>query len=127
MAIVNTIDEKDKIIYTTCVGVMEEKDFDDYLVRIWGHDKYYYFNELFDTVSADWSLFNFSYLLDFARAAATLNTLNPNTRLAWVVLEGKQKELTDFYKAAKSLTKVKSRELQSFESRKDALLWLKQD
>lgn len=127
MPIINTIDEKEKIIYTTCSGVMENKDFDDYLIRIWGHDKYFYYNELFDTVNdADWNSFDYNYLIGFAQAAAKLKTINTETKLAWIVIEGKQKELTDFYKAAKSFTNVKSRALESFESKEKALQWLRQ-
>ena len=126
MPITNTINEKESIIYTTCSGVMKNEDFDDYLVRIWGHDKYYNYNELFDTVSADWTFFEYSYLIDFSQAAAKLKTLNPETKLAWVVIEGKQKELTKFYKEAKSLTNVKSRELEAFESKEEALQWLQE-
>ena len=36
-----------------------------------------------------------------------------------------QKELTDFYKAAKSVTNVRSRELEAFYSKDEALQWLK--
>ena len=126
MPIINTINEEEKIIYTTCTGVMNGEDFDDYLVRIWGHDKYFHHNELFDISNADWSLFDFSYLLGLAQAAAKLKTLNPKTRLAWVIIEGKQKELTEFYKAAKSLTNVKSRALEAFVSKEKALQWLKE-
>lgn len=126
MPIINTINEKEKIIYTTCTSEMKSEDFDDYLIRIWGHDKYYNYNELFDTVSADWSSFNYSYLIEFAQAAAKLKTLNPKTRLAFIVIEGKQKQLTDFYKAAKSFTNVKSRALESFISKEKALQWLQE-
>lgn len=35
--------------------------------------------------------FDFSYLVDVSEAAAKLNTLDPDSKLAWVVLEGKQK------------------------------------
>ena len=125
MSILNTINEDEKIIYSTCSGVMKNEDFDDYLLRIWGHTNYYYFNELFDTTAADWDSFEFGYMLDFAQAAAKLKTLNPETKLAWVVLAGKQKELTDFYKAAKSFTNVRSRALEAFESKEEALQWLR--
>ena len=126
MAIINTINEKEKIIYTTCSGVMESKDFDDYLIRIWGHDKYFYYNELFDTVNADWSSFEYGYLIEFAQAAAKLKTLNPESKFACIVIEGKQKKLAEFYKAAKLFTNVKSRELELFESKEKALQWLRQ-
>jgi len=126
MPINNTINEEERIIYTTCSGVMKAEDFDDYLVRIWGHDKYFYYNELFDLSNADWSTFDFSYLLGLAQAAAKLKTLNHKTKLAMIVIEGKQKELTEFYKAAKSLTNVKSRAIEKFESKEEALQWLKE-
>jgi len=40
------------------------------------------------------------------------------------VLEGKQRELTDFYKAAKSLKPVRSRALEAFYSMDEAIGWL---
>ena len=125
MPIENIIDNTEKIIFTICSGTMRDEDFDLYVKRIWGNDQYYEFNELFDTVQADWSKFDFGYLLGFAKEAAKLTTINPDTKLAWVVLEGKQKQLTDFYKSAKSLTNVKSRALVAFYSKEEALEWLK--
>lgn len=125
MPIINSINQEDKIIYSVCTGVMAEEDFDSYILNIWGNNTYYGFNELFDTTEADWSEFDFSYLLNISKTASQLNTIDPNTKLAWVVLEGKQKELTDFYKAAKSVTNVRSRELEAFYSKDEALQWLK--
>lgn len=126
MPINNTIDQKEKIIYSICTGVMKEEDFDVYLKEIWGHDKYYGFNELFDTVQADWSEFDFGYLFSVIEGAAKLKTIDPDSKLAWVVMEGKQKELTDFYKSAKSLMQGKSRSLEAFYSIDEAMQWLKQ-
>lgn len=125
MPISNSINQQEKIIYSVCTGVMAEKDFDSYISNIWSHDTYYGFNELFDTTEADWSKFNFSYLLNISKAASKLNTIDPDSKFAWVVLEGKQKELTDFYKAAKSLTNTRSRTLEAFYSKDEALRWLK--
>lgn len=124
MPITNTVDDDKKLIYTTCHGVMTPADFDEYIHNIWSHDKYFGYNELFDTVEANWDDFNFSYLLDVSSKAAQLNTIDPDSRLAWVVLEGKQKQLTDFYKAAKSMASTKSRALEAFYSRDEALNWL---
>ena len=125
MPISNSINQQEKIIYSVCTGVMAEEDFDSYISNIWSDDTYYGFNELFDTTEADWSKFNFSYLLNISKAASKLNTIDPDSKLAWVVLEGKQKELTDFYKAAKSLTNTRSRSLEAFYSKDEALRWLK--
>jgi len=125
MPIINTIDKDKKLIYSKCTGKMTPEDFDLYINNVWSTKEHYDFNELFDTVDADWDDFNFGYLLTVAENAAKLETINPNTKLAWIVLEGKQKELTDFYKAAKSVKPVKSRELEAFYSREEALNWLK--
>ena len=124
MPINNTINKDEKTIYSVCTGIMEPEDFDLYINTIWRHDEHYGFNELFDTVEADWSEFDFSYLFKIAETASKLKTIDPNSKLAWLVLEGKQKELTDFYQAAKSLTNGPSRSLEAFYSRKDALEWL---
>ena len=124
MPINNTVNEDERIIYSICSGVMKPEDFDLYINTIWSHNEYYGFNELFDTVEADWSKFDFSYLFDIAKKAAALTTIDSNSKLAWIVLKGKQKELTDFYKAAKSLTQGQSRTLEAFYSKEDALQWL---
>ena len=124
MPIESTINNAEKIIYSTCSGIMTQEDFDHYIDRVWRTNEHYYFNEVFDTTQADWNDFEFNYLFHVAKAAASLNTINPETKLAWVVLEGKQKELTDFYKAAKSLTLANSRGLEAFYSKDKAMDWL---
>lgn len=124
MPINNSIDKDKKIVYSICTGVMSKKDFDLYINNIWSEDDHFGFNELFDTVDADWSEFDFSYLFDIAKTAAALTAIDSNSKLAWVVLEGKQKELTDFYVAAKSLTKGQSRSLEAFYTKEDAMRWL---
>ena len=125
MPIENTVNKEERIIYSICTGIMKEEDFNVYINKIWSHSEHYGFNELFDTTQADWSDFDFGYLFNVAERAAKLNTIDPDSKLAWIVLEGKQKELTDFYKAAKSLTHGKSRSLEAFYSKDDAMHWLK--
>ena len=125
MPIENTVNKEERMIYSICTGIMKEEDFNVYINKIWSHSEHYGFNELFDTTQADWSEFDFGYLFDVAKTASTLNTIDPDSKLAWVVLEGKQKELTDFYKSAKSLTHGKSRSLEAFYSKDDAMHWLK--
>lgn len=124
MTIVNTIDHEQGLINTVCSGDMTSEDFDAYLVRIWSDDSHFGYNELFDTTSANWEQFDFGYLLELSAKAAKLTTIDPKSKLAWVVLEGKQKQLTDFYQAAKSLITTKSRSLEAFNDRKEALQWL---
>lgn len=118
------IELSEKRIYTTCSGMMQTSDFDAYLAAVWSDMKCYGFNELFDTTRGDWSNFDFGYLLTLAEKAADLKTIDTNTRLAWVILDGKQKELTDFYLAAKTMLPARSRELRAFYSRDEALEWL---
>ena len=125
MPIKNEINEDEKIIYSTCVGVMAPEDFEDYIRRIWSTGKHFGYNEFFDVTQADWSTFDFSFLLTVAETAAKLFTIDPNSKLAWLVLEGKQKELTDFYKAAKLMSNAASRKLEAFYSKKEALEWLR--
>ena len=125
MPIDNSVNIKDKIVYSTCTGVMMEEDFSFYIKEIWSHDQYYGFNELFNTVQADWSEFDFGYLLVIAESASKLNTIDPDSKLAWLVLEGKQKELTDFYKTVKSFMPVRSRSLETFYSKDKAMRWLR--
>lgn len=124
MPIENTINHEDRIIYSKCTGVMKKEDFDLYIKNIWTENTYYGFNEIFDTVDADWDNFDFSYLLEVAKTAEKLKTLDPNSKLAWIVLEGKQKELTNFYKAAKSLSPSRGRSLEAFFSENEAYKWL---
>ncbi len=126
MPINNSINKEERIIYSICTGVMRCEDFDFYIKKIWGDNEHYGFNELFSTIDADWSEFDFSYLFGLAQAAAKLETIDTNSKLAWVVLEGKQKELTDFYKSAKLFTHVKSRALEAFNSKCEAMQWLKE-
>lgn len=124
MPIENHIDHEERIVYSICVGTMKVSDFPEYVKAVWGTDDYYGFNELFDTTQADWSSFNFSDLFDVAKNASQLNTIDPDSRFAWVVLEGKQKELTDFYKHVKAMTHGRSRHLEAFYSQQEALHWL---
>lgn len=124
MPIDNVINEVEKRVYTVCRGVMTLEDFKEYINRIWGDARCYGFNELFDTRPADWSEFDFANLFVVAKSAAQSGTIDPNTKLAWVVLEGKQKALTDFYKNIKAMLPVNSRELQAFYSEEEALKWL---
>ena len=126
MPINNSIDDNEKIVYSICSGVMTSDDFVLYINRIWSHATYFGYNELFDTRDADWTEFDFGFLFKVAENAAKLNTIDPGSKLAWVVLEGKQKELTDFYKSAKGLMNVKSRSLQAFYSKEEAMQWLQQ-
>ena len=125
MPIKNTINDEQQIIYSTCIGVMALEDFTDYIGRIWTSPQYFGYNELFDVTEADWSQFDFGYLLNVAENAAKLSAIDPNSKLAWVILEGKQTELTDFYKAAKSMINVPSRQLQAFYTKDEALKWLR--
>ena len=104
--------------------MMSLDDFYVYIADVWHDPGHYGFNELFDTTQADWSQFDYNLLLKLAQSAAKLQTLDPESKLAWVVLEGKQKDLTDFYKSAKSMLPVKSRKLEAFHSREQALKWL---
>ena len=78
MPIKNTINIEEKLIYSTCTGMLKQHDFDLYIKNIWASDKYYGFNELFDTVQADWSEFNFGYLFTIAETAAELTTIDPD-------------------------------------------------
>ena len=125
MPIKNTINEEEKIIYTSCSGIMTEDDFKEYIHNVWSHGNYYGYNELFNTTEANWDDFDFGFLLYVAQSAAKLKTIDPNSKLAWVVLEGKQQKLTDFYISAKSMLPVQSRALEAFFSRDEALAWLK--
>lgn len=124
MPINNTLDHDEKIIYSICTGLMTEQDFVEYIKRIWSHDAHYGYNEVFNTVEGNWDNFDFGFLLKVAENAAKLQTIDTDTKLAWIVLEGKQKDLTTFYKAAKSLTNTKSRSLEAFYSIDEAMTWL---
>ena len=125
MPIENLITDDEKIIYSTCIGVMTPEDFDGYIRRIWSTADHFGYNEFFDVTQADWSKFDFGYLLTVAQNAAKLFTIDPNSKLAWLVLEGKQKELTDFYKAAKLMTNAASRDLEAFYNKEEAFEWLR--
>ena len=124
MPINNTVDENKKLIYSICSGEMRKEDFSDYIGRIWADDTHFGYNEIFDTTQGNWDNFDFGFLLSVAESAAKLNTIDPNSKLAWIVLEGKQKHLTDFYKSAKSILPVKSRSLEAFYTESDAMKWL---
>lgn len=124
MAIFNKVDEDQKIVYTRCTGLMTIEDFTDYITRVWGDFTHYGYNELFDLVDGDWSEFEFGFLLEIAREAARLKTIDYDSKLAWVLQDGKQKELVDFYKTAKALLPVQSRSLKAFYSRDEAMKWL---
>ena len=126
MAIESFANREERIIYTRCHGVMGLDDFRSYMSEIWGGMQYYGYNELFDTREGDWDSFDFSLLFTVAAEAASLGTLDPNSKLAWLVLEGKQKELTDFYYSAKTALPVNSRGLQAFYARDEALRWLQE-
>jgi len=124
MPIENTIEHNQRCVYTICNGIMCAQDFDDYIGRIWTDSSHFGYNEFFDTTLADWSEFDFSYLLDIAKQAAQLTAIDTSSRLAWYVTEGKDKELTDFYITVKSFITSESRSLEAFYNREDALAWL---
>jgi len=124
MPIINRVDDRQRIVYTTCEGKMELADFKIYVQNIWSHGLYYGYNELFDARQGDWEEFDFGNLFVVASDAAKLASLDPNSKLAWVILEGKQKRLTDFYTSLKTTLTDKSRELRAFYSEQEALDWL---
>lgn len=126
MPIDNDINHDLRCIFTVCSGVMTMEDFDLYIVRIWSDSSHYGYNELFDSREADWSGFDFGYLLEVAHKAALLSAIDPNSKLAWVVEQGRQKELTDFYKTAKSMITSRSRQLEAFYDHDEAMRWLSQ-
>lgn len=124
MPVDNIINEAEKRIYTVCRGVMSLDDIMEYLERVWRDARHYGFNELFDVTRGDWSKFDFCDLFIVARDVAQLATIDPGSKLAWVVLEGKQMELTKFYTNIKAMLPVSSRELRSFYSEQEAIKWL---
>jgi len=126
MPIESHASDEERIIYTTCLGAMTLDDFKDYMNTVWGDLRYFGYNELFDASEGDWSSFDFSLLFTVAVEAAKLGSLDPNSRLAWLIKEGKQKELTDFYTTAKSALPISSRDLQAFYDRDAALQWLRE-
>lgn len=128
MPIENSVDMEEKIVYSICRGVMTEEDFAEYVKNVWSDRRYYGFNELFDVTQGDWSDFDYGYLFTVAKRASILTTIDPDSKLAWVVLEGKQKELTDFYKAAKAMNAERpGRALEAFYSKEEALDWLRSE
>lgn len=124
MPIKNIINDSEKIVYSICNGEMSLDDFKVYVDSVWRDARCYGYNELFDTRQADWENFDFTNLFVVASDAARLGTLDPYSKLAWLVLEGKQKALTDFYKNAKALLPVNSRKMQAFFSEQEAIEWL---
>lgn len=128
MPIESSVDMDEKIVYSTCTGEMSAEDFVEYVKNTWSDHKYYGFNELFDVTQGDWSDFNYGYLFAVAKRAAILPTIDPDSKFAWVVLEGKQRQLTDFYKAAKTMNAGRpGRTLEAFYSREKALDWLRSE
>jgi len=126
MPIKNSVDYELKIVFSICEGKMGASDFPLYVKEMWSHYDYYGFNELFDTRNADWSEFDFHDLFEVSKKASLLNTLDPNSKFAWVVLPGKQNSLTNFYKSIKLISDGNSRTLQSFFSKEEALRWLQE-
>jgi len=125
MPIENVINDKEKIVYTICRGVMTLEDFTEHMKRIWSDTKYYGYHELLDTTLGDWTDFDFGFLFTIAEKASRLTSFDPNTKVAYVVQEGKQKALTDFYKNIKAMLPVNSRKLETFYSKEEAIAWLK--
>ena len=126
MPIESRIDDEERIVYTCCSGEMGLDDVMAYQAEVWGHMRYYGYNELFDASEGDWSNFDFSYLFTVAAEAAKLGSLDPASRIAWFIKEGRQKALTDFYITAKSALPVHSRSLRAFYDRAEALQWLRE-
>ena len=124
MPIINSFDHEKHIIYSRCTGKMSLSDFNEYVVRVWSNTEHYGYNEIFDTTDADWEAFDFSFLFTVAKNAAQLKTIDPTSKLAWVVKKGKQHELTNFYKNAKAMLPVESRSLEAFFNESDAMTWL---
>ena len=124
MPIQSEINDDEGMVYTRCYGSMLLADFHHYIAHVWSDRRCYGYNELFNTTEGDWSEFDFGSLLDVASRAAELNTIDPNSKLAWIVDDGKSQALTGFYKAAKASLPVESRSLEAFKSRREAMAWL---
>lgn len=124
MPIKSVVKLEEKMIYTDCVGIMQLSDFDEYMDEVWSSSDVYGCNELFDTTNADWSQFNFSDLLSIAHKASRLITIDPKSKLAWVIRDEIQEELVGFYKTAKESLPVSSRSMVPFYTKEDALKWI---
>ena len=124
MPINSSINLEEKIILTTCSGLMAPRDFDHYRMEVWGHRGHFGFNELFYTVEGDWSEFEFNQLLGVADKAAALISFKPNSKLALLVSIGKREELSKFYKSAKSCKPGHSRKIGIITTETEAMDWL---
>ena len=125
MTISSVANDIERLIYTTCSGKMQLSDFDEYIANIWGDNRYTGYAELFDTTDGDWSDFDFANLFAVAANSSKASALTPDMKFAWVVDEDRAKELTDYYKTVKSVQSAKSRQLQAFDTKEEALGWLK--
>ena len=125
MPVKSEVDTENRIIYTLCQGEMAVADIQQYLNELWSDSTYYGFNELFDAREGGWDNFDFGSLIAVAKEAASLNAFDPESKLAWLVVDEKTKMLTDFYKAAKASLPANSRNFKSFYSADEAMDWLK--
>jgi hypothetical protein len=100
------------------------EDFDLYISCIWTDSAHYGYNELFDTRKGDWSQFDFGHLLELAHKAALLSGIDPNSKLAWIIDNSHAQGMAEFYKTAKSMITTRSRSMQAFSDRSEAISWL---
>jgi hypothetical protein len=111
-------------VHSRCHGEMQVDDYVQHIKTVWSNPDNHGFNELINATAGDFSNFFFTELLSVLAAVALADEVSPNTRLAIVVCEGKQKALTDFYLNAKAASEVEKMETQVFFDEEQALNWV---
>jgi len=124
MPINSTIDYDRKLISTDCTGLISMSDFHYYLDDFLSKNDLKGCNEIFDTTKADWSNIGYMDLMEISKRSGEIETIDSNTKFAWVVGGVGVETLIEFYKSTKMLQESKTRVLRAFNNYKDALNWL---
>ena len=129
MPIKFTINREKRLVHATCSGVVTADELMVYQKDTWITGNVDGFDGLFDASGGDFSQLNYSDLLPFARNAALVDQFVPDSKLAIVIADAKQKTISEFYDSAVKLlpSDSHSRTTNVFYTLEDAFNWLGHD
>ncbi len=110
-----------------CSGQITLEDVRHYQNTVWLEPTIYGYNELYDFADSDYSAVQFGDLIIITQQAAKLYMLDPNARFAFLTHNTRQKQVAEFYMAAKSFSSGPSRAINRFSAREKAMAWLTED
>jgi hypothetical protein len=116
-----------KFVHTLCTEIVTLEEITHYLKTVWLDKAIYGYNELVDYTTADLSQIAYSDLLTAATESSKIYTHDPQSKCALLISSFEHQQMADFYIGAQALIKDPTREMKSFRSREEAMIWLAVD